>query len=636
MEVDSTLEGEKVQMGIDQTALAHVMGILTNLYSDQEMAVIREYSTNAFDAHIEAGQTRPIEVTLPSALAPFFRVKDFGIGLSADDIRNIYSQYGASTKRESNDVVGMLGLGCKSALTYTDQFTITGVKDGVCTQVSVSREEDGGGSMTIVAQYETDEPNGAEIIVPVKPHNYFERKAATFFRFWEEGTVLVNGKAPVALKGIKLTDKIILSEELDQSVVVMGNVSYPYDDGEYHNYYNRAYTATYVNIGDVNFTPSREALMMTAKTTATIARVKETVKREKQAAFQREIDAQTTPYDALKTMYRVEAIGFESKDATWNGAALPQTFESDDPKKPYSFMVSSSFRGSKPKWESKLYTKSLVRETAVWFEGFTAGMLTPYKRKKLEQWQNEVGVTTPRHWIMTDTIPAEVKKWIDPTLIFDFEAVEAQKLPATGGPRRDGKPSGSYDTIINGLRRNGVQADELDTTKPIYWATKNEYHDPYVEMLNGAEKAGYTLVILGLNRIKKFERDFPMAVRAEDGITKLTEKWMKAITDDDRLYLNVQNGNTDDLCKLDGANINDPELVKIINLAKDKSRKSLVKEYNSFRRFLPDTFLGDWVCPTAKYHLLDSIGYYGYNEKKSVNHITLYINAVYAAGQENN
>src|SRR6476469_3924392 len=143
MDVTSTLQGVKISMKINEDALTHIMSFLTDLYSDPEMAVIREYSTNAYDAHVEGFVDRPIEVTLPTNLSPFFRVRDYGAGLDEDDIREIYSQYGASTKRESNDVNGMLGLGCKSALTYTDQFTLTGIKNGICTEVAISRDENG-------------------------------------------------------------------------------------------------------------------------------------------------------------------------------------------------------------------------------------------------------------------------------------------------------------------------------------------------------------------------------------------------------------------------------------------------------------------------------------------------------------
>lgn len=651
MDVTSTLEGEKVQMGIDQTALAHIMSVLTDLYSDPVMAVIREYSTNAFDAHIQAGQTRPIEVTTPSSFAPFFKVQDFGIGLSADDIRDIYSQYGASTKRDSNDVVGMLGLGCKSALTYTDQFTLSSVKDGVCTQVSISRDEDGGGSMTIVAQYETDEPNGTTVIVPVKSSHDFEMKSNSFFRFWQEGTVLVNGKTPQRIDGIWLTDKIVMSRELESSVIVMGNVAYPYDDGEYSYRHEGKKTASFVNIGDVNFTPSREALQMTPRTKATIETVKATVKREKQAAFKRQIDAATTHSEALKTYYEVDALGYEEKNPQWNGTTIPVQFESDDPKNPYSFLAASGHRGGKGQRQPKLYTKSVVQESYRWFEGFTASELSPYKRKKLDKWCADNGVSTPRMWIMMDAIPADVKPWLDATRIHNWADVEAIKLPANG-PRQDGRPTGSYDTIqgveamgLDGKpvtpkrmqNRNvgGVLAADLDTSKPMYWVTKQEYYSPYLNLINKIDTNGYTVVLLGLNRVKKFNRDFPNAIRLRDAVSGLVKKWEDTLTDDDKLYLNVQNSpNSDLLAKLDAKKLDDPDLADAARVAKINNN-DLRTAYSEFSSYTTLDFSA-WTCPTLKYPLLDSMGYYQYNKKTYRDHITIYVNAAFAAEQENN
>ena len=59
---------DSVKFGIKNTGLAHIFNVLRNqLYSDKITAVLREYSCNAVDAHVEAGiGDRPIEVTLPS------------------------------------------------------------------------------------------------------------------------------------------------------------------------------------------------------------------------------------------------------------------------------------------------------------------------------------------------------------------------------------------------------------------------------------------------------------------------------------------------------------------------------------------------------------------------------------------
>ena len=58
----------RTAMTFDENSIAHLMSVLTDLYSDKPLAVIREYSTNALDAHRAAGNTAPIEVTLPSTL----------------------------------------------------------------------------------------------------------------------------------------------------------------------------------------------------------------------------------------------------------------------------------------------------------------------------------------------------------------------------------------------------------------------------------------------------------------------------------------------------------------------------------------------------------------------------------------
>jgi len=637
LDVDSTLEGERVKMGLDPNATAHLMSVLTDLYSDPVMAVIREYSTNAFDAHVEAGVTRPIEITLPTNLSSYFRVRDFGFGLDADDIRSIYSQYGASTKRESDDVVGMLGLGCKSALTYTDQFTLIGIKNGICTQVSVSRDEDGGGSMTIVDQYETDEPSGVEVVVPVNSYYVFTTKCEEFFRFWAEGTVLVNGEEPKKLEGIKLTDNIFLSGGLDSSYVVMGNVAYPYDDGLYG--YNTQHTFTFVNIGDVHFTPSRESLSMTKRTKETLATIKETVARETQAAFQRQIDDAPTAWDAILKFSEVKGLGFNG-DPKYKGEDIPLRIESADPKKPYNFRTINLHSRSRGKgYVEHVINLPHMTSRARWFINFNEAEFTPYKQKKLLYWREQNSIPRTEIWIGIEKIPQEVKKWIDPFRIHDWTEVQNIKLPANA-PRQDGRPTGSYD-IMDVLastdpkasstpiaHRSGVEAGDIDTSKPLYYRTIRE-DGTLVTLLNEAHaKTGYTLVVFGANRIKKFERDFPMAVRLKDAAAKIVKDWENSLTEDDKLYISIKNdyNASRSLSKLDASKIDDPDLANLVKLSNRKDTK-LFNNFNRFRYMLDWT--DDFENILDKYPLASDLRY-GYNEDM-MNHVYIYLNAVYAA-----
>ena len=112
--------------GIKKEGISHIFNVLRNqLYSDKILAVIREYSCNAVDAHTEVGKNEePIVVTLPNKLLLEFKVRDFGRGLTETEIGEIYAMYGESTKRGTNEQIGQLGLGCKSAFAYGDNFII--------------------------------------------------------------------------------------------------------------------------------------------------------------------------------------------------------------------------------------------------------------------------------------------------------------------------------------------------------------------------------------------------------------------------------------------------------------------------------------------------------------------------------
>jgi HSP90 family molecular chaperone len=118
---------------VKQENLAHIFSILRNsLYSDKAGAIIREYCTNAYDAHIQSGISQtPIKIGCPTPMNCLLTIRDFGSGLSEEQIYNIYASYGESTKRNTNDQVGMMGLGSKSAFSYSDSFTIISHNDGM-------------------------------------------------------------------------------------------------------------------------------------------------------------------------------------------------------------------------------------------------------------------------------------------------------------------------------------------------------------------------------------------------------------------------------------------------------------------------------------------------------------------------
>jgi HSP90 family molecular chaperone len=114
-----------IGMSLDSESAQMLMQMLSkNLYSDAIGSAVRECASNALDSHRRAKVTDPIIVSLKinNENNYEFSVEDFGTGLDADDVENIISKYGKSTKRESNVELGMMGLGFKAPLAYTSSF----------------------------------------------------------------------------------------------------------------------------------------------------------------------------------------------------------------------------------------------------------------------------------------------------------------------------------------------------------------------------------------------------------------------------------------------------------------------------------------------------------------------------------
>jgi len=192
-------EYETVTMSIDDAGVEHLMSTMTNLYTNPPEAVLREYSANALDSHQRAETKKPVLISLPTRSMPLLIIRDFGVGLSKDELTNIYSKYGASTKRDSNKQIGAFGLGAKSALAIASRFDIVSTKDGITNTVYVEKNERGVG----VFHFVSSEPaghleNGVTITIPVKADliEGFAKAAENFFVAWPKNSVLVDGLPP--------------------------------------------------------------------------------------------------------------------------------------------------------------------------------------------------------------------------------------------------------------------------------------------------------------------------------------------------------------------------------------------------------------------------------------------------------
>lgn len=143
------------------------------LYQDKILAVVRELTCNAWDAHKAANKDNvPIEIHLPNMLEPWFHIKDFGTGLSHSNVMELYTTYFESTKTGSNDFIGALGLGSKSPFSYVDTFTVESRYNGWTRQYQCFIGPEGFPSIAVLSEYEEKTTNGLTITVPVKSEDF--------------------------------------------------------------------------------------------------------------------------------------------------------------------------------------------------------------------------------------------------------------------------------------------------------------------------------------------------------------------------------------------------------------------------------------------------------------------------------
>jgi len=180
---------ESIGMSLDLDSAQILMQMLSkNLYSDSIGSTIRECASNALDSHRRIGSDDPIIVgfKMNDSYDYEFTVEDFGIGLDDDDVRNIISKYGKSTKRNSTSELGMMGLGFKAPLAYSSSFYFVCRKDGIERKYMMYEGEDVN-TIDLLYEVATSERNGVKIIVPVRwaDADSFYKKIAEQLAYFE-------------------------------------------------------------------------------------------------------------------------------------------------------------------------------------------------------------------------------------------------------------------------------------------------------------------------------------------------------------------------------------------------------------------------------------------------------------------
>lgn len=398
----SDFQGRRGSATLNMEKLSLFMDSMISNYNFPELAVLREWISNAHDAHVAAGLKRPVKVTLPSHLNPMLTVEDFGLGMTSDFVENFYLSFGSSSKDESNDEIGGFGQGGKSALAIAAQYMMTTISEGLKNIYIFERSPMGGVDFKLVVENEpTDEPSGTLVQVAVDRVGEFNEKninrvlagwsnddielstGKKFFSIPDNGvevsfdielTDLLSEEARLAAETDIRTEKGYvldgafdltggskgLANELglswDEYVVLVGPVAYIFQPQVGSNRVLKDYMVASVAIGDVSFPSSREVIEPTRNNRIVVGRTLEGIVAEADKLLQERANSITDRRAAL-ALHRSPLVK-NAKDfkISFKGEVIPTTFTPKTSDELFEYDHIGNWRGVKNyKLSEKVY-----------------------------------------------------------------------------------------------------------------------------------------------------------------------------------------------------------------------------------------------------------------------------------------
>jgi hypothetical protein len=334
---------EESKFSIEASAKAFFI-LSDGLYSNKILAVVRELSTNAYDSHVEAGKVSvPFDVHLPTQLDPTFSIRDYGTSMDHDNCMQLYTTYFRSTRNNSNEAVGCLGLGSKAPFAYADSFTVEAYLNGQKRLYTGYKNEDGSPTFSLLDEMETSEPNGIKVSINVASHDVgrFVGEAKKVYEFFKVRPNFIGEKIQYTSPAKVLEgDSWYFDDNANNNLIIMGQIAYPLDHYQIMNadadnaeskfvQYSDG-LRIFVNIGDVDITPSRESLSYSNETKVNIRSKVKSIASEIAIKIEAEIKSQPTLFKARKKYAQISdqcssiksAIESLQKSIMWNDMKL--------------------------------------------------------------------------------------------------------------------------------------------------------------------------------------------------------------------------------------------------------------------------------------------------------------------------
>lgn len=341
--------------------------LIDGLYQHKILAFVRELGTNAYEAHQLVNKEKmPFLVTLPDAANPQFKIRDFGPGLTEEQVRKTYTVTFESTKTNDNKFGGGFGLGSKTPFAYASNFVVVSIVDGKKYMYSFFYNASGEPSFSDPIVSDTNEPSGLEVIIPIKSNDFATvlTAATSCYRHFITVPTVWRGNQQVAINPPQATligksFSLYQNDNYRNPQVRVANLLYPVNSNQI-NYQglDRCGIVLNANIGDVHPTPSRENISYDPKTIANINNLFIQAKQEIVSSIQPNVDACIDYHDAMiKLSTLISGLPLRFNDFTYKGVAANAHINIKD-NDDLVYVKAKNHYGSLVKLESDTYQRN--------------------------------------------------------------------------------------------------------------------------------------------------------------------------------------------------------------------------------------------------------------------------------------
>nr|DAD57713.1 MAG TPA: HATPase [Bacteriophage sp.] len=249
-----------------------------DLYANPFRSMIREIVANAHDANRQSGYNGPVEISIhKDGVEYYIEIKDHGVGMTYDDMVNIYTTFFKSTKNDSNDSIGGFGIGSKSPLAYADYFIATSVKDSKKNVIMTSKNNDIPSYQVMLENVDTDDANGTTIRIPIEQNDVGKIEPVCYeelIGFWPLPKLTDLNGEDVSAKAIEVVDGLrLIKSKTNRSPRFRMSVGGPnYVISHLHIAFNTIFIMD-VPIKDVKVSLSRETVTYDDALRQTLSRI---------------------------------------------------------------------------------------------------------------------------------------------------------------------------------------------------------------------------------------------------------------------------------------------------------------------------------------------------------------------------